>query len=203
MAPAEIETFELISKEIKEIEDINNFIKESLKTKQDRYEYFGYHRTMKQVQDYFLANIDPIFEKAGQQLGMYHKQYRIRYERHNLTHINHLPKQETRNILRATRKALIRRGNIDKKLKSIAMVIGEGEDTIENVERFIVYLMNQIGFYHKTDRHAEMALIRYINGVITKNPKSMYTELKPMEVKEFAENAVRRFKAIGGHFQYL
>jgi hypothetical protein len=35
------------------------------------------------------------------------------------------------------------------------------------------------------------------------NPKGMYAKLKPLEIKEFAENAIRRFKAIGGNFQYL
>lgn len=134
---------------------------------------------------------------------MYHKQRRIGHELHNLTYVKHLSQQETQNVLRATRKALIRRGNIDRKLESIARVMGEGEDTIENVKRFVVYLMNQIGFYHKSDKHAELALIGHINSVIEQNPKSMYTELKPLEIKEFAENVVRRFKAIGGNFQYL
>jgi hypothetical protein len=98
---------------------------------------------MKQLKEHFFANTDPIFEKAGEQLGMYHKQRRIGHELHNLTYVKHLSQQETKNILRATRKALIRRGNIDKKLESIAGVMGEGEDTIENINRFIVYLMNQ------------------------------------------------------------
>jgi hypothetical protein len=46
-----------------------------------------------------------------------------------------------------------------------------------------------------------MALIKYVNSINIKNPESMYSVLKPMEVKEFAENAVRRFKAMGGHFK--
>lgn len=45
-----------------------------------------------------------------------------------------------------------------------------------------------------------MALIRYVNEINAKDHKSMYAVLKPMEIKEFAEIAVKRFKVIGGHF---
>lgn len=54
LAPVEIETFDLISKEIWEIEDTRKFIDKYLKTKRDRYDYFGYRVTMKQLKEISL-----------------------------------------------------------------------------------------------------------------------------------------------------
>ncbi|MGH9988161.1 MAG: hypothetical protein ACRD8W_29850 [Nitrososphaeraceae archaeon] len=115
--------------------------------------------------------------------------------------INNLSIKERKKILQTTRKALIRRGNVDKKLESIARNMGEGEDTPQNIENFIVYLMKKIGLEQETDDHAIRALENYINRIILKDPKSMYAVLEPVEVRIFAENTVRRFKSMGCNFR--
>ncbi|MGH9982707.1 MAG: hypothetical protein ACRD8W_01975 [Nitrososphaeraceae archaeon] len=154
-------------------------------------------------------NRDPLIEKYRKQLGLsirciaLHGSNKITRvnSSHKIIYINKVSVEEVKNTLRAARKALIRRGNVDKKLEAIAICMGEGEDTPQNIENFIVFLMKEIGFKQETVNHAVRALENYINRDILRRPEtSMYKVLEPIEVRIFSEVAVKRFVDMGGHF---
>lgn len=146
---------------------------------------------------------DPILEKACKKLGMNTKKYKNKH----IIVIKHLPTQEVKNILRATRKALIRRGNIDKKIESMALMISEGNTDPGYIEHFIAYIIKDSGALNGIKIGGRRigpikAIENYINGLVLRNPKCMYSVLEPVEVRVFAENVVNRFKGMGGSFSY-
>jgi len=196
LSPAKNETFDLLIDHLFGYEHDQSRIK-SMKKR-------GEWRKNKSTFKYYS---DPILRKATEKLNL-RRDKRINTlpstpgkDVKEIFRIDNLPTREIKNILQATRKALIRRGNVDKKLDSIARNMGEGEDMPHNIEHFIVYLMKEIGLYQETDNHAIRALENYVNRIILKNPKSMYSPLEPIEVRIFAENVVRRFRGMGGKFE--